>query len=65
MKDWIIDITIAAYLAKEPDKRVRRMAKEAKKRYRKDKESRAICNEIIKSPQPAKLARLSWEQYHG
>lgn len=64
MKDWVIDITIAAYLAKSRNKQVKRMALKAKKKNKQDQESVAICEELISSPCPAKLARLSWEQYN-
>jgi hypothetical protein len=67
MKDihWLLDITIAAYLSRDPDRRVKRLAKLAKRKLRKDKAARAVCNEFIKSPRPAMLARKAWGEFNG
>jgi len=61
MWSMTLNMVIAAYLHKDPDTQVRRMAKRYKKST-KDKTAQRTLRVIIKSPQPSKVVKVAYDE---
>ena len=61
IQDFFLNMCIAAYLHKDPDTQVRRMAKRYKKSTN-DKATQRTLRVIIKSPQPSKVVKVAYDE---
>lgn len=61
IQDFFLNMCIAAYLHKDPDTQVRRMAKRYK-RLTNDKTTQRTLRTIIKSSQPAKVVKVAYDE---
>lgn len=57
---WTLDMCLAAYLSRDPDSQVRKMARKYKKETRSKKRLKTL-KLIIKSSHPAKLVKLAYD----
>ena len=61
MWSWTLNMAIAAYMSRDPNTQVRRMAKRYK-RLTNDKTAQRVLRTIIKSSQPAKVVKVAYDE---
>ena len=60
IQDFFLNMCITAYLHKDPDTQVRRMAKRYKKLTNDKATQRTL--KVIKSPQPSKVVKVAYDE---
>lgn len=61
---WILDLTLAAYLHRDPDTQVRRMAKRYKRLCPKsNKKALSTLRTVIKASQPALVVKVAYDEF--
>lgn len=64
LPSWLLDITIAGYLAPDPSQAVRKLAKKQKAKLSiKDKQHRQVLKNILQSPDPGRFVRVAWVEF--
>lgn len=61
MWSWTLNMTIAAYMSRDPNTQVKRMAKRYKK-ITTNKTTQRTLRTIIKSSQPALVVKVSYDE---